>query len=163
MPHSFSVICRNVSSTFVELSLETPYWCTVLVHQYGRRKSTKKSGVHFLYKSPFFLFLTYVRKTCLLILEMVMLLKINRSDVFQRDSIPIFVSRTLKTRKFKLLYFRNGTCYGIGSLQKDLFFIYLQPSVNKNSQNLAVLTLQFHDVNMKTIFSKTMDSGFRVL
>ena len=34
--------------------METPYWCTVLVHQYGRRKSTKTSGVHFLYKSFFF-------------------------------------------------------------------------------------------------------------
>ena len=30
------------------------YWCTVLVHQYGRRKSTKTSGVHFLYESSFF-------------------------------------------------------------------------------------------------------------
>ena len=38
---SFWVICRNVSRTFVELCMETPYWWTVLVHQYGRRKSTK--------------------------------------------------------------------------------------------------------------------------
>ena len=52
---------------------------------------------------------------------------------FQRDSIPILVSRTVKTRKFKLLYFRNETCYGNGNLYKDLFFVYLQPSVNKNS------------------------------
>ena len=28
--------------------------CTVLVHQYGRRNSTKTSGVHFFYKSSFF-------------------------------------------------------------------------------------------------------------
>ena len=52
---------------------------------------------------------------------------------FQRDSIPRMVSRTVKTRKFKLLYFRNETCYGNGNLYKDLFFVYLQPSVNKNS------------------------------
>ena len=52
---------------------------------------------------------------------------------FQRDSIPILVSRTVKTRKFKLLYFRNETCYGNGNLYKDLLFVYLQPSVNKNS------------------------------
>ena len=26
------------------------YWCTVLVHRYGRLKSTKTSGVHFFYK-----------------------------------------------------------------------------------------------------------------
>ena len=52
---------------------------------------------------------------------------------FQRDSISILVSLTVKTRKFKLLYFRNETCYGNGNLYKDLFFVYLQPSVNKNS------------------------------
>ena len=39
----------------------------------------------------------------------------------------------LKTRKFKLLYFQNETCYGNGNLYKDLFFAYLQPSVNENS------------------------------
>ena len=45
--HNVWVICRNVSRTFVELCMETPYWCTVLVHQYSGRKSTKTSGVHF--------------------------------------------------------------------------------------------------------------------
>ena len=35
--------------TFLELFMDTPYWCTVLVHQYGRRKPTKTSGVHFSY------------------------------------------------------------------------------------------------------------------
>ena len=64
---------------------------------------------------------------------MVIVLKIKRRDFFQRDSIPILVSRTVKTRKFKLLYFRNETCYGNGNLYKDLLFVYLQPSVNKNS------------------------------
>ena len=53
--HSFSVIYRNVSRTFVEVCVETPYWCTVLVHQYGRRKSTKTPRVHFFYKNSFFL------------------------------------------------------------------------------------------------------------
>ena len=52
---------------------------------------------------------------------------------FQRDSIPILVSRTVKTRKFKLLYFRNETSYVNGNLYKDLFWIYRQLSVNKNS------------------------------
>ena len=41
MAHSFWVICRNVSRTFVELCMETPYWCTVLVHQYGHGKRPK--------------------------------------------------------------------------------------------------------------------------
>ena len=39
---------------FKHLCMETTYWCTVLVHQYGRRKSTKTSGIHFFYKSSFF-------------------------------------------------------------------------------------------------------------
>ena len=42
MTHSFGIICRNFSCIFVKLCMETPYWCTVLVHQYGRRKSTKQ-------------------------------------------------------------------------------------------------------------------------
>ena len=79
---------------------------------------------------------------------MVKLLKIKRRDFFQGDSIPILVSRT---RKFKLLYFRNETCFGAGNLYKDLFPINLQPSVNKNSYNLAFLTLQSDDLSVKTI------------
>ena len=48
--HSFWVIYRNVSRTLVELCMSTPYWSTILLHQYGRRKSTKTSGVHLFYK-----------------------------------------------------------------------------------------------------------------
>ena len=40
------------------------------------------------------------------------------------------MSLTVKTRKFKLLYFRNETRYGNGNLYKDLLFVYLQPRVN---------------------------------
>ena len=67
-------------------------------------------------------------------LEMVILLKIKRRDCFfQPDSIPILVSRTVKTGNLKLLYFLNESCYGNGNFFKDLLFVYLQPSVNKNS------------------------------
>ena len=59
--------------------------------------------------------------------------KIKRTDFFQRDSIPVLVSRTVKTLQFKLLYFRNETRYGDGNVFKDLLFVYLQPSVSKNS------------------------------
>ena len=119
LARSFSVICRSVSRTFVEHCMETPHWCTVLVHKYGRRKSTKTSGVRELVS-----------------------VRINTSSstlirgetLFQRDSIPILVLRTVKTRKLKLSYFRNETCYGTGKMYKDLFFVYLQPStVNKKS------------------------------
>ena len=82
---------------------------------------------------------------------MVKLLKIKGRDIFQQDSILIFVSRSVKTLKFKLFCFRNETCFGAGNFCKDLFFIYLQPSVMKNSQNRAILTLPFDDVTVKTI------------
>ena len=65
---------------------------------------------------------------------MVILLKIMRRDFFQGDSIPILVSHTVKAQKFKLLCLRKyETCHGNGNLYKDLFFVYLQCSVNKNS------------------------------
>ena len=73
---------------------------------------------------------------------------------FHRDSIPILVSRTVKNWKFKLLYFRNETCNGNGILYKDLLFVYLQPSLNQNSLNPAIVTLQFDDVTVKTIYWK---------
>ena len=59
--------------------METPSWCTVLVHQYGRRKSTKRSGVHFSIKVPSFHLRTSIRahKKYLIILGMVILLKIK--------------------------------------------------------------------------------------
>ena len=85
---------------------------------------------------------------------MVILLKIKRRDFFSTRQHSYFqlVSRIVKTWKFKLLYFRNETCYGNGNLYKDFFFVYLQPSVNRNSWNLAILTLQFDDVTVKTIY-----------
>ena len=61
----------------------------------------------------------------------------------------------MKIRKFKLLYFRNKTCYGNGNLYKDLLFVYLQPSVNKNSYKFAILTLQFDDVTAKSSILNT--------
>ena len=49
--HNFWVICRNVSHNFVELCIGD---AILVVHQHGRRKSTKPSGVHFFNKSSFF-------------------------------------------------------------------------------------------------------------
>ena len=70
------------------------------------------------------------------------------------------MSRTVKTRKFKLLYFRHKTCYENGNLYKDLLFVYLQPSVDKNSQNLAILTLQFEHVTVKTMSNRVRSASF---
>ena len=56
----FWVIFRNVSRTFVELCMGTPYWCTQFwsTHIYGRRKLTRTSGVHFLFSTFTFCFFT---------------------------------------------------------------------------------------------------------
>ena len=73
----------------------------------------------------------------------------SRGETFY---IPTLLSRTVKIRKFKLLYFRDETCFGAENLYKELFSIYLKPSVNKKSQNLAFFTLQSGDVTVKTIY-----------
>ena len=75
---------------------------------------------------------------------------------FNETLIPILVSRTMKTRKFKLLYFRNETCFGAGNLYKDLFSIYLQPSVNKNSYPILRIrkTSLFWLCNLMTLLWK---------
>ena len=140
MAHSFWIICRNFSRIFVKLCMDTPYWCTVLVHQYDRRKSTKQLEFTFSLKVLSVHSRTSIRahKHIFQYLKWYGYTAENQekrlfSTRQQRDSIPILVLRTVKTRKFKLLYFRNETCYGNENLYKDLLFVYLQPSVNKNS------------------------------
>ena len=49
---------------------------------------------------------------------MVILLKIKR------DSIPVLVSGTVKTRKFKLLYFENETATGMETCTK-IYFLFI--------------------------------------
>ena len=68
--------------------------------------------------------LSFPSRALFLILEIVKLLKIKRRDFHstRQRSGPMLVSRTVKTRKFKLLYFRNETCFGAGNLYKDFFF-----------------------------------------
>ena len=48
-----------------------------------------------------------------------------RLESFGRYFFFFLVSCIVKTRNFKLLYFRNESCYGTGNLYKDLFFVYL--------------------------------------
>ena len=129
--HSFWVIWRNVSRTFVELCMETPYWCTNM----AAGNQQKHVEFTFSMKALSFHSRTSVRmhNHIFWYLKWLYCWKSRGETFFQRDSIPILVSRTVKTRKFKLLYFRNEKCYGNGNLYKDLLFVYLQLSVNKNS------------------------------
>ena len=45
------VIWQNVPLKITDFSMETPYWCTALVHQYGGRKPVETSGIYFGYLS----------------------------------------------------------------------------------------------------------------
>ena len=66
---------------------------------------------------------------------MVKLLRIKRRDFFQWQSqvAQRSYSGVTHCQKFKLLYVRNEKCFVAGNLYKDLFSIYLQPNVYKNS------------------------------
>ena len=120
--------------------MEMPYWCTVLVHQYGRQKSTKHLEFTFSIKALSFHWETSIpahKHT----LEMVILLRIKRRDFFHRDSIPILVSRTVKTQKFKLQYFRNETCYGTGDLFKRMVKLKKKTCISSQHFSLIVFLL----------------------
>ena len=67
---------------------------------------------------------------------MVILLKIKRRDFFQRDSISILVSRTVKTWKFKLLYFEMKHVTGMETCTRiSVLFIFnlVQIRIRKTS------------------------------
>ena len=115
--HKFWVICRNFSPTFVELCMETPYWCIVSAPIWPPQINKNIWSSLFLWK--LFLFtreLAYVR--------------INICSNTWNGYTAENQGETL-TRRFKMLYFRNETDetrYGNGNLYKDLLFVYLQPS-----------------------------------
>ena len=123
--HSFWVICRNVSRTFVELCMETPHWCT---WSYGRRKSTKTSRVHFFYKSSLFS-LTYVRINMSSNTWNCYTAESQEERLFFNETAFLFWCHAL----WKPGSSRNETCYENGNSCKDLFVVYLQSSVNTNS------------------------------
>ena len=57
---------------------------------------------------------------------MVVLLKIKRKDFFQRDGIPILLSRAVKTPKFKLLYVRSEKIYATGlETCTKIYFLFI--------------------------------------
>ena len=130
--HSSWVFCRNVSRIFVELCVETPYWCTNIMAAENQQKHLEFT---FPFKALSFLSKASIRayKRIFQYLKWLYWWKSRGGTFFQRRSIPILVSHTVKTRRFKLLYFRNETFYGNGNLYKELLFVYLQPSVDKNS------------------------------
>lgn len=71
------------------------------------------------------------------------------------------VSYTAKIQKFKLVYFQNERRYGARNFYKDLFLGHLQPGVDKNSEGLAILILEFEDVMGKTIRRRLFNQDVR--
>ena len=68
------------------------------------------------------------------------LFEINYLVLSGREGVTIFCTQSIDCcRHFSfatetdMLYFQNVTSYGDGNWYKDLHFVYLQPSVNKNS------------------------------
>jgi len=51
-----------------------------------------------------------------------------------------------------MLYFQNERRYGTGNFWKDFFLGHPRPGVDKNSEDLAILSLGFDDVTVKTIY-----------
>ena len=62
------------------------------------------------------------------------------------------VSRKVTIWKFKMLYFRNERHHRTGNLKNYLFLGHLQPPLDKNSKDLAILILEFDDITVKTIY-----------
>ena len=127
LPKCFSHLCRAFYGDVILVN-------TVLAHQYGRRQQ-KHLALTFSIKAFSSHSRTGIRahKHIFQYLKWLYCWKSRGETFFQRNNIPILVSHTVKTRKFKLLYFRNELCFWNGNFYKDLLFVYLQPSVHKNS------------------------------
>ena len=128
LPKRFTHLCRALVS---RRHIGAPFWCSNI----AAGNQQKHPEFTFSIKALSFHSRTSIRghKHIFYYLKWLYCWKSRGETFFQRDSILVLVSRTVKTRKFKLLYFRNKTCYGNGNLYKDLLFVYLQPGVNKNS------------------------------
>ena len=50
-------------------------------------------------------------------------------------------------------YFQNERLYGTGNMLKDLFLGHLQPGVDNDSEDLAILIFGFDDVTVKMMYT----------
>ena len=126
-PHSFWVICQNVSRTFVELCMETPYWCTVLVHHMAAWNQQKYLEFTFSIKALFFTReLEYVRINIFSNTWNGYTAEDQEERLFFKETAFLFWCHALwkLRRKFKLLYFRNETCYVIREWKLVQRFIF---------------------------------------
>ena len=95
---------------------------------------------------------------------MVILLKIKRRDFFQRDSISILVSRTVKTWKFKLLYFEMKHVTGMETCTRiSVLFIFNLVQIRIRKTSLSWLynlmtSLWKQSINQHSVFTIETDN-----
>ena len=114
-PHSFWVICQNVSRTFVELCMETSYWAPFWCTNMASANQQKHLEFTFSTKALFFTReLEYVRINIFSNTWNGYTAENEEERLFFKETAFLFwCHASVKTRKFKLLYFRNETCYVI--------------------------------------------------
>ena len=150
------VIWRNVRLKFVELSMETPCWCSLEGHKHGRRKSMKTSGIHFCSSSDYFSLVNYYTTTLtsLLMLQLSKLLKITRRALFCTGESfvtdAVLVSRRVKSQKINILYFQDERRYRAENLWKEIYLSHLQPGGDKKSEDLAIYDFRILWRHVKT-------------
>ena len=71
------------------------------------------------------------------------LLRFIGIDIFFK--VIDMVSSKVIIRNFKMLYFRNERYHATRWLKKDLLVGLLQPHIDKNSEDLATLILEFDE------------------
>ena len=67
------------------------------------------------------------------------------------------VSSKVTIGKFKMLYFRNERYHATRWLKKDLFLGLLQPHIDKNSEDLATLILEFDESPKNHLYVSVVD------
>ena len=85
---------------------------------------------------------------------MVIPLKMKRRDLFWSRQHSYFGVTHCENSEVQIAVFSKWNMLREWKLVKDLLFVYLQPSLNQNSLNPAIVTLQFDDVTVKTIYWK---------
>ena len=116
LPKRFMHLCRALRRH----DIGVPFWSTNMA------AGNQQKRLEFTFSEKLFLFtrdLAYVRINISSNTWNGYTAENQEERLFFNESAFLFwCQRTVKTRKFKLLYFRNEICCGNGNLDKDLFF-----------------------------------------
>ena len=94
------------------------------------------------------------------VLERLKLLRFTGTDI-SFNQIAMYHGVTQGNNSEIMLYFRKERRHETGNFRKGLFLEHFQPPLDKNSEDLAILILEFDDVTVKTIycFLSSLDWG----